>query len=389
MSDVNQMFNFLKPVLFLKFLLLVSIFINIYLKYNSDPLIMILLFTLTTIIIINNLIRNKKLKGNPKYEYISLLFSICAATLLQYLIGSLTTTFYMYSYLYDIFQLEKNILKFFISIHLLLYILVIGLDSDFSDIFHIISIAGVKIFAYLATTGMLYYQKNLEVEKEEIKKLNEKLKLANIKLQKYALEVEEMTISRERTKVAQELHDSLGHSLMALNMHLEFAKNICSTKPKKAEEVLAKSEKIAKGSINDLRKAVSLLSSELQITEFNTSLEKLISTFDLFNDIKITFNMNESIDDLSPLIKTSIYKTIQEAITNSLSHGNSTEITIKITRNSENIKLVVADNGIGCNNISKSNGLNGIEHRIKLLRGTTQYFSHNNLGFSIKVFIPI
>ena len=125
------------------------------------------------------------------------------------------------------------------------------------------------------------------------------------------------------------------------------------------------------------------------VTEFNTSLEKLISTFDLFNDIKITFNMNESIDDLSPLIKTSIYKTIQEAITNSLSHGNSTEITIKITRNSENIKLVVADNGIGCNNISKSNGLNGIEHRIKLLRGTTQYFSHNNLGFSIKVFIPI
>ena len=357
MSDVNQMFNFLKPVLFLKFLLLVSIFINIYLKYNSDPLIMILLFTLTTIIIINNLIRNKKLKGNPKYEYISLLFSICTATLLQYLIGSLTTTFYMYSYLYDIF--------------------------------HIISIAGVKIFAYLATTGMLYYQKNLEVEKEEIKQLNEKLKLANIKLQKYALEVEEMTISRERTKVAQELHDSLGHSLMALNMHLEFAKNICSTKPKKAEEVLAKSEKIAKGSINDLRKAVSLLSSELQITEFNTSLEKLISTFDLFNDIKITFNMNESIDDLSPLIKTSIYKTIQEAITNSLSHGNSTEITIKITRKSENIKLVVADNGIGCNNISKSNGLNGIEHRIKLLRGTTQYFSHNNLGFSIKVFIPI
>lgn len=220
MSDVNQMFNFLKPVLFLKFLLLVSIFINIYLKYNSDPLIMILLFTLTTIIIINNLIRNKKLKGNPRYEYISLLFSICAATLLQYLIGSLTTTFYMYSYLYDIFQLEKNILKFFISIHLLLYILVIGLDSDFSDIFHIISIAGVKIFAYLATTGMLYYQKNLEVEKEEIKQLNEKLKLANIKLQKYALEVEEMTISRERTKVAQELHDSLGHSLMALNMHL-------------------------------------------------------------------------------------------------------------------------------------------------------------------------
>lgn len=116
------MFNFLKPVLFLKFLLLVSIFINIYLKYNSDPLIMILLFTLTTIIIINNLIRNKKLKGNPRYEYISLLFSICAATLLQYLIGSLTTTFYMYSYLYDIFSLKEYIKIFYFNTFTFIYL---------------------------------------------------------------------------------------------------------------------------------------------------------------------------------------------------------------------------------------------------------------------------
>lgn len=350
---------------------------------------MILLFSSTTMIIINDFIRNKKLKGRPKYEYISLLFSIFASAILQYVIDSLSTTFYMYCFLYEIFQLKKNILKIFMLIHLILYILVIGLNSDFSDAFHIISILVVKLFAYCATTGMLYYQKNLVVEKEEIKQLNEKLKLANIELQKYALEVEEITISRERTKVAQELHDSLGHSLMALSMHLEFAKNICSTEPKKAEEVLIQSEKIAKGSINDLRNVVSLLNSETEITDFNTSLEKLINNFDLFSNIKITFTINEDIEDLSPTIKTSLYKTIQESITNSLSHGNATEITIKITRTSENIKLIVTDNGIGCSNIIKSNGLNGIESRIKLLRGSIQYSSHNNLGFGIRVFIPI
>ena len=113
------------------------------------------------------------------------------------------------------------------------------------------------------------------------------------------------------------------------------------------------------------------------------------STFTKIYQVTVIVIFNDSIDDLSPIIKTSLYKTIQESITNSLNHGDATEITIKITRTSENVKLVVTDNGIGCNNISKSNGLNGIDHRIKLLRGRTQYFSHNNLGFSIKVFIPI
>ena len=176
---------------------------------------------------------------------------------------------------------------------------------------------------------------------------------------------------------------------MALAMHLEFAKKICTTKPQKVEEVLEQSEKIAKSSINDLRKAVTLLNSELEITDFDTSIEKLINNFYLVSNLKITYTKNKSIDDLSSIIKTSIYKTIQESITNSLKHGNATEINIKITATSENLELIITDNGIGCNNIIKSNGLNGIENRINSLKGTTYYFSHNDLGFGIKVFIPI
>lgn len=389
MSDVNKMLKVMKHIMSLKLIILIPIFINIYLECNSNILAMILLLSLTTMIVINDFIRNKKLKSQSKYEYISLLLSMCGTAILHYFMDGLSTTLYMYCFLYEIFRFEGNILRIFLLINFLSYILSIGLRSDFPGILKIISNLGITVFAYLTTTGMLYYQKNIEIEKEEIKQLNEKLKLANIKLQKYALEVEEITISRERTKVAQELHDSLGHSLMALTMHLEFAKNICSTKPKKTEEVLAQSEKIAKKSISDLRNVVTLLNSETEIIDFNNSIEKLINNFDLFSNIKITFTINEDIEDLSPTIKTSLYKTIQESITNSLSHGNATEITIKITRTSENIKLIVTDNGIGCSNIIKSNGLNGIESRIKLLRGTTQYSSHNNLGFGIRVFIPI
>lgn len=389
MSDVNQMRKHKKYGMALMLIMLITIVIKIYIEYNNRPLIMISLLSLIAAMIINGYIRHVKLKNQTKYICISLLFNICAASILQYLVLGVSTTIYMYCIIFEILELEKKFLKILLSVHASLYFLAAILNGILSNSENLFFSLVIQILAYSATTGMLYNLKKLEREKEEIKQLNEKLKLSNIKLQEYALEVEEVTISKERTRVAQELHDSLGHSLMALAMHLEFAKKICIAKPQKVEEVLEQSEKIAKSSINDLRKAVTLLNSELEITDLDTSIQKLINNFYLFSNIKITFNKNKIIEDLSPLIKTSIYKTIQESITNSLKHGNATEINIKIKATSENVEFIITDNGIGCNNIVKSNGLTGIENRINLLQGTVYYFSHNGLGFGIKVFIPI
>jgi signal transduction histidine kinase len=390
-GDVKQMQTFKKYFITLNVILLVSIFIFIYFKYNNHILIMISLFILTFIMIVNDYLRDVKYKNQPKHECISLFFSICIATILNYILSEINTAMLMYSLLFRIFRLEKSKLKTFIIIHSLLYFLVavLTIKSKAPDFGIILLVLFIQLLAYFGVTGMLYNLKTLEIEKEEVKQLNEKLKLANLKLQEYAIEVEEVTISKERTRVAQELHDSLGHSLMALAMHLEFAKKICIAKPQNVEEVLEQSEKIAKSSINDLRKAVTLLNSEFEITNFDTSIEKLINNFYLVSNIKITYIKNISINDLSSLIKTSIYKTIQECITNSLKHGNATEINIEITATNENVEFIITNNGIVCNNIIKSNGLNGIENRINLLKGTVYYFSNNYLGFGIKVFIPI
>jgi len=385
------MLKFRTHLIALKGILLVSIFICIYFEYKNHILILNSLFSLSSIMIINDYIRDVKFKKNAKYECISLFFSLCISAILHYFISQINTAILMYSLLFRIFHLEKNKLKIFIIIHFLLYFLVavLTIKSKTSALGSILEFLIIQILAYCGLTGMLYNLRTLETEKEEVKLLNEKLKLANLKLQEYALEIEEVTISNERTRVSQELHDSLGHSLMALTMHLEFAKKICTTKPLKVEEVLEQSEKIAKASINDLRKAVTLLNTEPEIKDFNTSIEKLINNFYLVSNLKITYKTNKSIEDLSPIIKTSIYKTIKESITNSLKHGNATEINIKIKATSENLELVITDNGIGCDNIIKSNGLNGIENRISLLSGTTYYFSHNDLGFGLRVFIPI
>lgn len=353
---------------------------------------MILHFCLIIIIVINSYFINKKDTVAGKPFHIMMLTNIFTVAFLLNSVPGVGIFTYGYALLDDIFKEKKSIIKLFVSIHFILFFSLLYLtllskpDVNASIIMIVMSIS---LLAYIGLSGMLYSIRTLEIEKEEVKQLNNKLKLANIKLQEYAIEVEEITISKERTRVAQELHDSLGHSLMALTMHLEYAKKICTIKPEKVEEVLAQSEKIAKASIIDLRKAVTLLNSELEILDLNTSIEKLIKNFYLVSNLKINYNKNESVDELSTNIKTSIYKTIQESITNSLKHGNATEINIKISLPNDNVEVIITDNGIGCDNIIKSNGLIGIENRIEFLGGTTYYFSHNDLGFGIKLLIPI
>lgn len=385
--------NYLSKIKFTIYLaIFISIYIQIYIEHRNTFYLMLLYFGLITVIMANAYIIIAKSKNPDNIFRILLLINICSISILQYYSPGTTTYIYAYTLLNDIFKERTNIIKFFLSIHFFLFFLVLYLNLiGHNNLTRSIQMAimGFVLLSYIGLSGMLYSIRKLEIEKEEVKQLNKKLKSANMKLQEYALQVEEMTVARERTKVAQELHDSLGHSLMALSMHLEFAKKICTAKPEKVEEVLTQSEKIAKSSINDLRKAVSLLNSEIEITDLDDSIKKLISNFYLVSNLKITYTKNQSINTLSPLIKTSIYKTIQECVTNSLKHGSATEISIKITADNENVEVIITDNGIGCNNIVKSNGLKGIETRIGSLNGTVYYFSHDNLGFGIKLSIPI
>lgn len=373
-------------------LIFISMYINTYIEYSNYYIEMISSFSLITIIMINTYLITLKSKYSKKIFYILLLINICLSSVLQYFLSGINTAIYNYVLLIYIFKEQKNKMKLFLSIHFILFFTTLYfalLKRNGITISLQLFIMCIVLLSYLGFSGMLYSIRTLEIEKEEVKQLNSKLKLANIKLQEYALNIEEVATSRERTRVAQELHDSLGHSLMALAMHLEFAKKICSSKPQKVEEVLSQSEKIAKSSINDLRKAVTVLNSEVEIVNFNEAIKKLIDNFYLFSNIQITYNKNEEIETLSPIIKTSFYKTIQESITNSLRHGNATEINVKIKKINQDLELTVTDNGIGCNNIIKSNGLNGIENRITALGGSTYYYSHNGLGFGLKVSIQL
>ncbi|MGL4849442.1 MAG: sensor histidine kinase [Clostridium sp.] len=204
-------------------------------------------------------------------------------------------------------------------------------------------------------------------DKKKIKYLNKELVEQNKKLKEYSEKVEILTLEKERNRVAQELHDSLGHYLMAISMHLNMLEKIKSEEKK--EEIFLKTKGLVKESIKELRDTVYKLKDES-----NLSFIKRIYDLEenLKEKVKFINDIDERIELESDEIKEALYITIKECITNGLKHGDSTEFEISIKIKNEKIQFSIMNNGSLPENIKKSNGVLGIEERIEKIGGTVR-----------------
>ncbi|MDJ0744819.1 MAG: histidine kinase [Xenococcaceae cyanobacterium MO_167.B27] len=89
----------------------------------------------------------------------------------------------------------------------------------------------------------------------------QQLAIANQKLQEYALRIENQATLEERNRIAREIHDSLGHSLTALNLQLETAVKLWESQPRKAQGFLKNAKQLGSKVLQDVRNSVSTMAS--------------------------------------------------------------------------------------------------------------------------------
>lgn len=200
-------------------------------------------------------------------------------------------------------------------------------------------------------------------DKITIRKLNAELLEQNKKLKEYSEQVEVLTLEKERNRVAQELHDSLGHYLMAISMHLNMLEKVKDEEKKK--EVFLKTKEIVKDSIKELRETVYKLKEEANIS-FKDRIESLEENFK--DEVKFINNIDLEFEKVPQQVKEALYITIKECITNGLKHGNSTAFIINI-QIKEKIIFLIKNNGVLPKEIKMSNGLLGIRERIEKVGG--------------------
>jgi signal transduction histidine kinase len=217
----------------------------------------------------------------------------------------------------------------------------------------------------------------------------EKLAIANEKLREYALRIENQATLEERNRIAREIHDSLGHSLTALNLQLETALKLWQSNPSKAQNFLARAKELGSKALQDVRQSVSTMRSHPLHSE---SLEQAIAILaeDFFRSTGVVPICQINLAyPLPPEISTAVYRIIQESLTNISKYANATEIKIQLTTTT-NINLIVEDNGRGFDVEQNTTGfgLQSMRDRTLARGGELQINSAPGLGCKIIVDIP-
>ncbi len=219
----------------------------------------------------------------------------------------------------------------------------------------------------------------------------EKLTAANKKLRQYALKIENQATLEERNRIAREIHDSLGHSLTALNLQLETANKLLNTNPEKATDFLIRAKQLGSQALKDVRESVSTMrSNPLQEQSLETSIDVLIQNFQHSTNIKPNYKIN-LFYSMPRDISTAIYRIIQESLTNISKYAQATEVNVEITTVATNLSLRIDDNGKGFDVTQNTTGfgLQSMRDRTLALDGNFYVDSVPGRGTKIMVNIPL
>lgn len=198
----------------------------------------------------------------------------------------------------------------------------------------------------------------------------------------------------ERTRIARELHDELGQALTALRIDLGWLRNKCSGQPSlgtPAAERVGAALGVVEQSIVSLRRiSEDLRPAMLDSLGLAAALEHHVAQFSQRTGIPCRLHRNREEFDLAGDLATTVFRIVQEALTNVARHAGATDVIVRIEETDEGIRLDVTDNGKGFAGPTgkKSFGIIGMRERAAILGGTLDIDSPADGGTRVTGWLP-
>ena len=199
---------------------------------------------------------------------------------------------------------------------------------------------------------------------------------------------------KERQRLASDLHDSVGATLSAAKLQFDhLSKN--KDKLDELDALFSKTEKLLEDAYTEVRSMAHIKNSGvLAKNGLLPAIQKLAKNASGTNKLHIDVQEFGLDDRLENSLEITVFRIIQELVTNIIKHANAKEATISVTHHEDSLNIMVEDDGIGFNRLKLSKtdegmGLDSIERRVEHLEGSMEVDSSEGNGTTIVIDIPI
>ncbi len=203
------------------------------------------------------------------------------------------------------------------------------------------------------------------------------LKEAHRQLQAYARQTEELTITRERARLAHEIHDTVGHTLTALDVQLELLTRLPADHTEMRIQATEKAHSLVKAGLTDVRRAVQAL-QPLALENFllSEAIADLVAAFEERSSISLDYRVEGSSVSLPSNVALLLYRAAQESLTNIQRHApNAEQATLRLIYSPDDVIFLAENDGVLPEMVGKScdgRGLSGLRQRIETMGGEFQ-----------------
>ncbi|BAZ65537.1 MAG: sensor histidine kinase [Pelatocladus maniniholoensis HA4357-MV3] len=246
------------------------------------------------------------------------------------------------------------------------------------------------IYTILFGVGLLFLLQLVNMVLVE-RQLREQLTIAHKQLQQYIVQVEDLTVVRERNHIAHNIHDSLGHALAVINIQLQSALKFWQVDLDQAHRYVVETKQLGSFAMQEVRRSVNTLRVDVpKERSLHMAIAFLVREFHHVTGILPTTQL--SLAFVLPLeVSKILYRLVQEALTNIHKHAEATTVNIHLSAIPEQVYLTIEDNGKGfqLDQQPMGFGLQEMQERVALLKGQFQIESKLGSGCCITVRLPL
>jgi signal transduction histidine kinase len=213
------------------------------------------------------------------------------------------------------------------------------------------------------------------------------LQEAHGRLQSYSEQA--LATMQERNHLAREIHDGLGHYLTVINVQLEKALAFRDIDPQAADQAILDSKRLAGEALQDVRVTMGSLQPKHEAFSLRPAVERLAAN--MAHNLELDMRIDGSEDGFSGQSLITLYRAVQEGLTNIQKHSGAKEARIRIHLGESEASVYLFDNGSGFDPTvlgGERYGLQGVRERLQLIGGSMEVLSKVGAGTALHVTVP-